>query len=83
MFTHLTSKPPTMMYELRKLYLLIDSYDVEIKTQYIRSPTHGWAYNLSRIADNSDRRMAPKKSDNFDKRWDPHTIYCFASFANK
>ena len=35
--THLTSKSPTMMCELRKLFLLIDTYDIKIRTQYIKS----------------------------------------------
>ncbi len=35
--THLTSKSPAMVCELRKLFLLIDKYDIKIRTQYIRS----------------------------------------------
>ncbi len=35
--THLTSKSPAMMFELRKLFLLIDTYDIKIRTLYIRS----------------------------------------------
>ncbi len=50
--THLTSKSPTMMYELRKL--LIDTYDIKIRTLYIRSAANVWADNLSRVTDNSD-----------------------------
>ncbi len=34
---HLTSKSPVMMCELRKLFMLIDKYDIRIRTQYIRS----------------------------------------------
>ena len=52
--THLTSKSPTMMYELRKLFLLIDTYDIKIRTLYIRSATNVWADKLSRVTDNSD-----------------------------
>ena len=43
--THLTSKSPTMMCELRKPFLLII---------YIRSVANAWADNLSRVTDNSD-----------------------------
>ena len=50
--THLTFKSPTMMCELRKLFLLIDTYDIKIRTQYIRSATNVWADNLSRVTDN-------------------------------
>ena len=35
--THLNSKSPTMMCELRKLFLLIETYDIKIRTQYIWS----------------------------------------------
>ena len=57
--THLSSKFPTMMWELRKLFLLIDTYDIKIKTQYIRSAKNGWADNMSRVTDNSDWQPAP------------------------
>jgi hypothetical protein len=33
--THLTSKSPTLMCELRKLFLLIDTNDIKIRTLYI------------------------------------------------
>jgi len=35
--THLTSRSPTMMSELRKPFLLTDEHDISIKTRYIRS----------------------------------------------
>jgi hypothetical protein len=31
-----------MMCELRKLFLLIDKYDIKIRTQYIRSAANIW-----------------------------------------
>ena len=52
--THLTSKFTTMMCELRKLFLLIDTYDIKIRTLYIRSAANVWADNISRVTDNSD-----------------------------
>jgi hypothetical protein len=33
MLTQLTSKSPAMMCELRKMFLLIDMYDIKIRTQ--------------------------------------------------
>ena len=83
MLTHLTSKFSIMMCELRKLFLLIDTYNIKIQTLYIRSDANVWADNLSRITDNSDWPRAPRKFKYFDKRWDPHSIDRFASFANK
>ncbi len=35
--THLTTRSPAMMCELKKLFLLIDEFDIKIKTIYIRS----------------------------------------------
>ncbi len=81
--THLTSKSPTMVCELRKLFLLIDTYEIKIRTQYIRSAANAWADNLSRVTDNSDWQLAPRKFKHFDKLWVPHTVDRFASFANK
>jgi hypothetical protein len=72
-----------MMCELRKLFLLIDTYDIKIRTLYIRSAANVWADNLSRITDNSDWQLAPRKFKYFDKRWGPHSIDRFASFTNK
>ena len=43
-----------MMCELQKLLFLIDTYDIKIRTQYIRSATNVLADNLSRVTDNSD-----------------------------
>ena len=51
---HLTSKSPTMMCELRKLFLLVDTYDIRIWTLYIRSAANVWADNLPQVTDNSD-----------------------------
>jgi hypothetical protein len=72
-----------MMCELRKLFLLIDTYDIKIRTQYIRSAANVWADNLSRVTDNSDWQLAPRKFKHFNKVWGPHTIDRFASYANK
>ncbi len=35
--THLTSKSPIMMCGLWNFFLLIDTYDIKIRTLYIRS----------------------------------------------
>ena len=47
------------MSELRKLFLLVDTYDIKIRTLYIRSAANVWADNLSRVTDNSDWQLAP------------------------
>ena len=52
--THLTSRSPTMMSDLRKLFLLTDEHDISIKTKYIRSAANVWADRLSRETDTAD-----------------------------
>ena len=52
--THLTSMPPTMMCELQKQFLFIDTYDIKIRTQYNRSSDNAWAEKLSRVNEKSD-----------------------------
>jgi hypothetical protein len=81
--THLTSKSPTMMCELRKIFLLVDSYDIKIRTLNIRSVANVWADNLSRISGNSNWQLAPRVFRHLSGLWGFHTISRFASFANK
>jgi hypothetical protein len=38
---------------------------------------------LSRVTDNSDWQLAPRKFKHFNKVWGPHTIARVASYANK
>jgi hypothetical protein len=64
--THLTSKSPTMMCDLRKLFLFLDTYDIKIRTRYIRSAANVWTDNLSRVTDNSDWQLAPRKFKHFN-----------------
>jgi hypothetical protein len=54
-----------MMCELMKLFLLLDTYDIKIRTRYIRSAANVWAGKLPRVADNSDWRLAPRKFRHF------------------
>ena len=71
-----------MMCELRKLSLLIDTYDIKIRTQYIRSVANMWEDRLSGVTDNFDLQL--NKSSSTSKSCGvPHTIDRFASNANK
>ena len=76
-----------MMCELRILFLLIDEFDIKIKTTYIRSAANICADGLSRIKNNSsDWKL---KSSNFGrlkklmKLCGPVSIDRFTSFENK
>ncbi len=72
-----------MMCELRKLFLPIDTFDMKIRTRYIRSAANVWANNLSRVTDNSDWQLAPRVFRHLDKLWGPHTVDHFAANLNK
>ena len=52
--THLTSRLPAKMFELRKLFPLTDEHDISIGTMHIRRAAKIWAGRLSRKADNAD-----------------------------
>jgi hypothetical protein len=71
-----------MMCELRKLFLLVDTYDIKIRTHYIRSAANVWADNISRISDNCDWQFALRVFRHLDSLWGAYTIDRFASSAN-
>ena len=73
--THLTSKSPAMMYELRKLFLLVDEFDIKIRTTYIRSAANIWADSLSRMRDKSDWQLAPRIFRYLSDIWGTHTVH--------
>jgi hypothetical protein len=51
---HLTSRSPAMTDELRKLWELIDTNNINIRARYIRSAANVWADRLSRETDRDD-----------------------------
>ena len=81
--THFTSRSPTMMSELRKLFLFTDEHDMSIRARYIRSAPNVWANRPSRETDNADWQLATRIFRYYDKKWGPHSIDRFASFENK
>jgi hypothetical protein len=52
--SHLTSRSPAMMNELRKLWELIDINNISIRARYVRSAANVWAERLSRETDRDD-----------------------------
>jgi len=72
-----------MMSELMKLFLLTDEHDISIRTKYIPSAASVWADHLSRETDNAVWQLATRVFCYYDKKWGPHTIDRFGSFANK
>jgi hypothetical protein len=52
--SHLKSRSPAMMDELRKLWELIDTNNINIRARYIRSAANVWADMLIRETDWDD-----------------------------
>jgi hypothetical protein len=80
--THLTSRSPAMMVELRKLWYILDANDINIRPRYIRSAANIWADGLSRELDMSDWQLNPRIFRHLDKIWGTHSIDRFASMEN-
>ncbi len=72
-----------MTCELRKLFLLIDEFDIKIKTTYIRSAANIWADCHIRIKDNSYLKLRSSNFGRLNKLWGPVSIDRFASFEKK
>jgi hypothetical protein len=58
--SHLMSRSPAMMDELRKLWELIDTDNINIRARYIRSAANVWADRLSRETDKDDWQLKPR-----------------------
>ena len=80
--THLTSRSPSMMTELRKLWWILDSHEITIVPQYIRSAANIWADRLSRETDHGDWQLQPRVFRYLDRLWGPHSVDRFASMEN-
>ena len=63
--------------------MLVDTYNIKIRTKYIRSAANVWTNNLSRISVNSDYQLNPRVFRHLTGLWGAHSIEWFASFANK
>ena len=80
--THLTTRSPAMMLELRKLWFLLDSNDVHLRPRYIRSAANIWADKLSRELDYSDWQLNPRIFRHLNREWGPYSIDRFATMEN-
>eukprot|EP00873_Tetraselmis_striata_P026356 jgi/Tetstr1/446620/TSEL_034144.t1 len=78
----LTSRPPAMMAELRKLWYPLDSNGVHIRARYIRSAANVWADRLSRHLDNDDWQLDPVMFAELEAMWGAHSVDRFASALN-
>ena len=80
--THLTTRSPAMMVEVRKLWYLLDTHDIKLRAKYIRSAANIWADKLSREIDTADWSLNPRLFRHINRVWGPHTVDRFASMEN-
>ena len=71
-----------MMDELRKLWELVDTNNINIRARYIRSAANVWADKLSRETDMDDWQLNPRIFTYLDSMWGPHSIDRFATQGN-
>jgi hypothetical protein len=81
--SHLTSRSPAMMDELRKLWKLIDTNNISILARYIRPAANVWADRLSRETNRDDMLLNPRIFTYLDSQWGPHSIDKLAPQGNK
>jgi hypothetical protein len=71
-----------MMDELRKLWKLIDTNNIKIRTRYIPSAANVWGDILNRETSMDDRQLNPRIFTYLDSQWGPHSIDRFATQGN-
>lgn len=81
--TGLTSRSPALMAELRKLWYLLDSHNIWIRPEYIRSAANAWADRLSRETDTDDWQLNPRVFALLSGAWGRPSVDCFASSTNR
>ena len=80
---HLSSRSPVMMNELRKLFWLMDTQDIQLRPRYIRSAANVWADRLSReLEGGADVKFNPRLFRHLNRLWGPHSVDRFASGTN-
>ena len=80
---HLSSRSPVMMNELRKLFWLMDTQDIQLRPRYIRSAANVWADRLSReLEGGADVTFNPRLFRHLNRLWGPHSVDRFASGTN-
>lgn len=80
--TNVTSRSPSLMKELRKLWRLLDLADISLRTRYIRTAANVWADQLSRRENRDDWKLNDRHFRALDQRYGPHTVERFATANN-
>jgi hypothetical protein len=79
--TNMVSRSPLLMHELRKLWWLLDSQDIELRPLYIRSAANILADRASRLAAAFDYMLRPALFQDIQRLWGRCTVDAFASPA--
>lgn len=80
---NLSSRSPALMDEMRRLYFLMDTNEISLRAEYIRSAKNVVADALSRVAPSrDDRSLLPEVFEDLEQRWGPHTVDRFAAAIN-
>ena len=80
--THLTSRSPGLMRELRKLWWVLDAHDINLRPRYIRTVANIWADQLSRELGRDDWMFNPRLFRTLDRLWGTHSVDWFATEHN-
>ena len=79
--THFMSRSPELMHELRRLWYLLDAYDISLRAVYIRSAENRIADAASRLACSRDYVIVRALFEMLMARWGWCTVDAFASAA--
>ena len=79
--TNWVTRSPELMAELRKLWYVLDAYDIELRPTYIRSAANVVADFASRLAFSGDYVLAQARFLALQAAWGECTVDAFASPA--
>jgi hypothetical protein len=77
--SHLTSRSPAIIDELRKHWELIVTNNISIRARYIRSAANVWADRLSRETYRDGWQLNPRIFTYLDSLWGPLSIDMLAT----
>ena len=79
--TNFVSRSSELMHELRKLWYLLDNYDIALRPVYIRSAENRIADAASRLACSRDYVISRARFESVQRAWGWCTVDAFASSA--
>lgn len=80
--SNMTTRSPDLMALLRRVWFLLDSANITLRVQYIKSEDNSMADSLSRGAPHDELALADSQWQRLEQRFGPHTIDRYATHAN-